>query len=242
MKTLLALETATDVCGVALAQKGRVTVELTLHRPRRHAEWLVPLIGDALRYGGVAPGDLGAVAVSAGPGSYTGLRIGASTAKGLALATGALLCGVPTLEALAAACAPFAAEGDAVVAALDARRDEVYAASFRAGADGWPVPHREAAALAVSDLPEWLGPSGGRLWLTGPGAAKAAPALADDGRFEVRAMAEEAAAPSAAWVARLALRRTAQGAAPDDVAAFEPFYLKSFTPTPRQGSAFDRLP
>lgn len=247
MNTLLALETATDACGVALAQEGRVTAELTLRRPRQHAAQLVPLVGEALRCGGLDAADLDAVAVSAGPGSYTGLRIGASTAKGLALATGAALFGVPTLEALAAACGPVAREGDAVVATLDARRDEVYAAAFRIGADGWPEEENEAAALSVSDLPAWLEPlgedlSGRRLWLAGPGAAKAAPPLQAGGCPGVRVLPESAAAPAAAWVARLALRRIARGAAPEDVAAFEPFYLKAYAPTPRQGSAFDRLP
>src|SRR5690554_576977 len=99
---LLAIETATNVCSVAVAQSGRLRAEISLSRPRAHAEHLVPMIQDALRYADVRADQLQVVAVSSGPGSYTGLRIGVSTAKGLAEAVEAALVGVPTLMGLAA--------------------------------------------------------------------------------------------------------------------------------------------
>lgn len=238
---LLAIETATDVCGVALVQDGRVTVSLHLHRPRVHAENLVPLIRDALRYGGLETRALGAVAVSKGPGSYTGLRIGASTAKGLALATGAALVAVPTLEALAASVVPQAQTGDLVLAALDARRDEVFAAAFRVSDAGKLSTHAETTALGVGELPSWLSASDERVWLVGSGGAKAAPALEDAGYERLHLLDETFHAPSADWVARLGLRRFEAGTV-EDVAAFEPSYLKEFVATERQGSVFDQLP
>ncbi|RMH54049.1 MAG: tRNA (adenosine(37)-N6)-threonylcarbamoyltransferase complex dimerization subunit type 1 TsaB, partial [Bacteroidetes bacterium] len=112
---LLALETATDVCSAALAEGDRLLVEETLYRARLHAERLVLLIEDVLRHADLTPAAVAAVAVSGGPGSYTGLRIGVSTAKGLAAATGAALVAVPSLEAQAAAVAPFAAAGDLIL-------------------------------------------------------------------------------------------------------------------------------
>lgn len=240
-RPLLAIETATNVCGVALVQDGRVTVSLHLHRPRAHAENLVPFIRDALRYGGLEAQALGAVAVSKGPGSYTGLRIGVSTAKGLALATDAALVAVPTLEALAASVAPQAQAGDLVLAALDARRDEVYAAAFHVSDAGALSEHTETAALAVGRLPAWLSASGERVWLVGNGASKAASALEDAGYERLHLLDEASHAPSADWIAHLGLRRLEAGTV-EDVAAFEPYYLKEFVATERQGSVFDQLP
>ncbi len=242
---LIALETATDVCGVALLREGRVEVELSLRRPRRHAAQLAPLVRDALRYGGLEPADLSAVAVSMGPGSYTGLRIGVSTAKGLCMATDAALVGVPTLEALAASVAPCAEAGHVLLPLLDARRDEVYAAAFRREARGAVEPIAETVACPVEALPEWLSgalPGAGRAcWLAGSGATKAADALRGAG-YDAHVLDPAMHPPSAAHVGHRALARLARGDAGEDVAAFEPFYLKDFVATPRRGTAFDRLP
>lgn len=238
--TLLALETATDVCSVALLQETQVIVELTLARPRAHAENLVTLIRDALQYGGVTVAAVDAVAVSQGPGSYTGLRIGASTAKGLATAVDAQLVPVPSLEALAAAAAGGAAPGDLIGALFQARRDEVYAAAFRVTDTGAVAPEGETVALAVEEVPAWLPDAAAPLWLVGEGAASVAPALQAAGRA-VHLLPPEHYRPSAAWVARLARTRLAEGRVAD-VAAFEPFYLKEFVAKKPRGSAFERLP
>ncbi|WP_457651390.1 tRNA (adenosine(37)-N6)-threonylcarbamoyltransferase complex dimerization subunit type 1 TsaB [Rhodocaloribacter sp.] len=239
---LLAIETATDVCGVALMEDARVTVSLTLARPRMHAEQLVSLIRDALRYGGLEAGALGAVAVSMGPGSYTGLRIGVSTAKGLALAVGAQLVGVPSLEALAATAAPAADPGDVVCAAFNARRDEVYAAAFRVGADAGLTPLAETTALPARDLPAWLPvQAAGRLRLVGEGAPAAAEVLAPVWGARLRTLPPDAFAPDAAATARLGRARLARGET-EDPAAFEPFYLKAFVARRNTRSAFERLP
>lgn len=241
---LLALDTATATCGVALVhapdghapdgqpEGAEVVAEAHLHVPRVHARRLVPLVRSVLRHAETTLAAVEAVAVAEGPGSYTGLRIGASTAKGLAVATGAALVAVPTLEARAATLAPFAAPGDVVVAALDARRDDVFAAAYRLSTDATPTLLADAAALAVTDLPDWLGaaPQAGTLWLTGDGAPKAARALdafAADAGGRLALVPPERQPPAAAWVGRRAAARLAAGTVADS-ASFEPAYLKPF--------------
>ncbi|MFP4229121.1 MAG: tRNA (adenosine(37)-N6)-threonylcarbamoyltransferase complex dimerization subunit type 1 TsaB [Salinivenus sp.] len=227
--TLLALETATDICGVALLREGTVTAQAHLHRPRIHAARLTPLIEDVLEHAGTERPALDAVAVSMGPGSYTGLRIGVSTAKGWAQATDAALVGVPTLEAHAASLRPVAAPGDVVVALLDARRDEVYAGAYRCGPEGL-APHADTTALPVGDLPAWLGTVEGRLWVVGDGGDKSREALSDVGA-SVTLLAPTDAPPSAAWVGRRGYTRL-QTHGPDERASFEPLYVKDVHATP----------
>jgi tRNA threonylcarbamoyladenosine biosynthesis protein TsaB len=235
---LIALETATDVCSVALLE-GNQAIHLTLDRPRAHAEQLVPMIGDVLSYAGLRPTDLDAVAVSMGPGSYTGLRIGVSTAKGLVRAVGCALVGVPTLDALAAPAALLAAPGDTVCAVLHARRDEVYAAVYEVGAGHEPVPLNAAAAVHTADLAAWLpAERRGSLWLSGPAAECLRAALGD--AATVRILPPPLCAPSARWTGRLGLERLKDGAQ-EDPTTFEPFYLKPFV-AKQSRSVFEKLP
>lgn len=227
--TLLALETATDTCGAALLRDDTVVAEAHLHRPRVHSERLTPLVEDVLRHVGEAPDALDAVAVSMGPGSYTGLRIGVSTAKGWALATGAELVGVPTLAAYAAQVRQMATPGDVLCPLFDARRDEVYAAAYRATTDGLAA-QAETKGLTVDALPDWIGAVEGRLWLMGDGAVKSREALATVGTGQT-VLSPEDVAPSAAWVGRRGQRRLdAHG--PDDLSTFEPLYVKEVHATP----------
>jgi len=227
--TILALETATQVCGAALCQDDTAVSQAHLRRPRIHSKRLTPLIEDVLAHGGVAAEALDAVAVSVGPGSYTGLRIGVSTAKGWARAVDADLIGVPTLEAYAARLRPMARPGDVICALLDARRDEVYAGAFRCADDGL-VPHADTTALTVETLPDWLGMVDGRLWLLGDGVDKSRTAL-DDVSAERTACSPTEVGPSAAEVARRGrIRLDRHG--PDDRAALEPLYVKEVHATP----------
>ncbi len=227
--TLLALETATDTCGVALLQGDEVVAETHLHRPRVHSERLTSLVEDVLRHADVDSSALDAVAVSMGPGSYTGLRIGVSTAKGWAFATDANLVGVPTLEAYAARIRPGAERGDAICPLFDARRDEVYAGAYRATDDGL-VLQADTKALTVDALPEWIGAVEGRLWLVGDGALKSREAFAEIGTGQT-VLSPDIVPPSAAWVARRGQRRL-NTHGPDDVASFEPLYVKEVHATP----------
>ena len=227
--TLLALETATSTCGAALLHDDTVVAEAHLHRPRIHSERLTPLIEDVLAHSGVEASTLDTVAVSMGPGSYTGLRIGVSTAKGWALSTGANLIGVPTLNAYAAQLRPVVQPGDVVCALLDARRDEVYAGAF-CWTEGRIEPHAQTKALTVDVLPDWIGEVSGQLWLVGDGAAKSADALSTVGSAHTMISPTDLP-PSAAWVGRRGRARIASDG-PDDVASFEPFYVKDVHATP----------
>ena len=218
---VIGLETATDVCSVALVEDGSLTAELTIDRPRMHARNLAGLIQRALHYSGLEAHALDAVAVSMGPGSYTGLRIGVSTAKGLALSAGAALVGVPSLEALAAGLAPLAEEGDLICAIFPSRRGEVYAAAYRVKGEAPLQEAAEAAVLPVDDVPAWLPDAAGLCWLAGPGTARIDASVEKD--LACKSLPEYR--PSAAPVARLGCRMWQMGAA-ENVAAFEPLYLK----------------
>jgi tRNA threonylcarbamoyladenosine biosynthesis protein TsaB len=125
---VLGIDTSTMQGGTALVGDDGLRSEYTLNVEATHSERLLPTIDRMLRDAGVGLEALSGLAVSIGPGSFTGLRIGLSTVKGLAYATGLPVVGVPTLEALASS-VPFAREQ--VCPVLDARKQEVYAALFR---------------------------------------------------------------------------------------------------------------
>jgi tRNA threonylcarbamoyladenosine biosynthesis protein TsaB len=220
---LLGIETASDVCAVALMDGDRLVAEAALHVPRSHAAHLVPLVRDVLARAGAAAADLAAVAVSAGPGSFTGLRIGVSTAKGLCLASGAALVAVPTLRALAERAGPLLTAirpGDLLVAALPSRRGEVFAAAFELDLAAGLVPASPAAAVPYQTLAAWARPAA-RTWAVGPVAEEVAAALQAAGGPDVRAAV---VAPSAVPVARLGRSRLVAGLT-EDAAAFEPDYV-----------------
>lgn len=126
---VLAIDSATKVGSVALVNDHAVEGEYTLSVQRTHAERLMPAIERVMADAGRKPLDVGAVVVGTGPGSFTGLRIAISTAKGLSLATGCPVVGVSTLDAMAWGLAGF---GGLICPMLDARRGEVYTALYTA--------------------------------------------------------------------------------------------------------------
>jgi len=128
MALILSIETSTAVCSVALHEQGKLLSLAELREPGAHAEMLMGLVEEVMGKAGKLFLDVDAFAVSEGPGSYTGLRIGVSTAKGLAFALNKPLIGINTLLAMAAGC-PLE-KGAQVVAVLDARRMEVYTQTF----------------------------------------------------------------------------------------------------------------
>lgn len=232
---LLAIETASDVCSVALLAEGVVIGSAEVSRPRAHAALLAPLVRDVLAHADASPPDLDVVAVSAGPGSFTGLRIGVSTAKGLAFASGAALVAVPTLDALAASVHSLVGPDDLLLAALPSRREETFAGAFALSHDALDAV-REPAALAFDALADWLPPVAGTLWVVGePGEA-----IARSLPPGARVLSPLRHRLSATEVARIGWARYRAGAV-EDVAAFEPAYLKPFEAR-RGGSIFDRLP
>jgi tRNA threonylcarbamoyladenosine biosynthesis protein TsaB len=145
---VLGIETSTRQGGVAIVGEDGVLCEAVLNVEVTHSERLLPAVDRALDEARITLENLGGIAVSIGPGSFTGLRIGLSTAKGLAYATGLPLVGVPTLEAMAWA---LPAARWQVCPVLDARKQEVYAALFRHEPEGLRRV-TEDAALPPEDL------------------------------------------------------------------------------------------
>lgn len=134
---VLAIETATPWGSVAVVGPAGVLAEESAHVPRKHLEWLVPAIDAVLVGAGLAKDAIEGLAVSLGPGGFSGLRIGLATASAWAVAAGVPLVGVSTLETIAAGAVGIdpAAPGGAslVLAAIDVRRGEIAAALFRSG-------------------------------------------------------------------------------------------------------------
>jgi tRNA threonylcarbamoyladenosine biosynthesis protein TsaB len=220
--TILAIETATTVCGVALLRDGAVIADQWTEERSAHAEKLFGLTDAVLRGASVDPRDLDALAVSIGPGSFTGLRIGLSAAKGFHLALGKPVIAVPTLTALAHRCLPLFATGGGghVLAAIDARRDEAYCQTFSVAA-GNIVPagavDAQTVAEIVRSLPE------GRVVVTGDARTKIAAAL---GHGQTVVFADDSIARcSAAAVAHVAAAMYARGEFAD-AGTLEPMYVK----------------
>ena len=164
---ILGLDTSAVTASVGLVRDGEVLCEFSLTGGLTHSEHLIPMIENCLDYCTLTPRDIDAYAVSVGPGSFTGLRIGVSTVKGLAFAENKPCIPVSALEALAEG---LVASQGVICPAMDARRGEFYNALFLAKGD---VPERlcEDRAIAASELEEELG-SYDSVWLIGDGAAK----------------------------------------------------------------------
>lgn len=126
MSVILSLETSTDVCSVALHDNTALLSQAEIHQPQSHASRLAPLIEQVIRAAGIDFKDIKAVAITQGPGSYTGLRIGTSTAKGLCYALDVPLLSVGTLELLAFQANVYNASKALLCPMIDARRMEVY--------------------------------------------------------------------------------------------------------------------
>lgn len=214
---ILAIETATEACSVALLH-GDTLLDRSELAPRRHAELVLPMAEDLLAEAGVTRKQLDAVAVGQGPGAFTGVRLAISVAQGLALALDIPVVPVSSLAALAIQ-APR--NGAAILATIDARRGEIYAGAFRHGADGLVEPLGLEHVLAASDLilPEadaWnvLGTGWGAYGEAIRGRLPSAPRWADGERY-----------PQACDVARLAapLFAAGEGVPPEQAL---PVYLR----------------
>ncbi len=144
---VLSVDTATRVCSVAVVENQGLLAELTVNHGHTHSTHLMPMIDQLLSQCRLSVHDLDGFAVTIGPGSFTGLRIGLSTVKGLAFATGKPAAGVSALEVLAH---QFSCAGRPICSMIDARKGEVYAAGyiFRNGA---PVEVWPAAAVTPED-------------------------------------------------------------------------------------------
>ncbi len=148
----LAVECATKTVGIALLEEEDLLAETYLALGRHHAEVLLPAIDQLFLMAGFVPADVDLLACTVGPGSFTGLRIGVSTVKGLALATGRPVVGVSTLETLAMNATP---SSQLICPMLDARKGQIYTGIYRTGPDGRLQAVRpERLADAAQFLPE----------------------------------------------------------------------------------------
>jgi tRNA threonylcarbamoyladenosine biosynthesis protein TsaB len=217
---LLAFETATEACSVALWHEGEVTERYEI-APRRHAELALPFAQALLDEAGIAKSALDAIAVGRGPGAFTGVRLAIALAQGLALALDRPVVTVSTLAALALAVPTDDSNGSAILAVIDARMGEIYAGAFERDADGLVTPIADevlchAEKLELPDRPRWSVLGTG--WAAYEQALRARLATAP-------AHTDGSALPHAAAVARLAVREYARGNAVDAVLA-QPVYLR----------------
>ncbi len=201
---LLALDTATEKGSLALVAGDRVLMEYSLESPNAYLTCLMPGVAAILRDAGKEAADLDAVAVSTGPGNFTGLRIGLATAKTLAWSLGRPLVPVSTLEVLAAQC-PFQPHPIGVV--MDAKRGEVFWGLFRCPED-WPQMLEGPRRLPVGELPARLPKP---VLLTGPGLDAHRETLTRLLPPEITLAPPELRLPRAATLARLARRRLELG-------------------------------
>jgi len=215
MAVILNLETATKNCSVGIAQDG-VTLALKEFAGEgyAHAEKLHVFIEDVLKEAKLNYSDLNAIAVSMGPGSYTGLRIGVSAAKGLCYALNIPLIAIDTLELLAR---KITVNDGVIIPMIDARRMEAYTAIFDTDYNNI----RETKAEVIGD--NFFDDVAGTIHLVGDGAAKYHEIL-PAGKFVYH---ENAVYPSAAEMAQLSFNKYKKSDTVD-VAYFEPFYLKDF--------------
>lgn len=217
---LLALDTSTEYCSAALLSDDRLlTREAEL--ARGHAEHILPMIDELLGEAGTGLRDLDAIAFGRGPGSFTGVRLAASIAQGLAFGAGLRVVAISDLGAVAQRGLDDGGGVTRVLVCNDARMREVYWACFERGSDGRPVargPERVGPPESVRLPPEWVDAEG-----IGRGFA-VYPALRGLAGVEVRG-AWDRLLPRAAEVARLAVPELAAGRLLDPEAAL-PVYLR----------------
>ena len=173
---LLALDTATTTCSVAFWSNGTVIASRAESAGRRQAEILMLMVKSVMDEAETEYGALDGIAVTKGPGSFTGVRIGLATARGLALAAGLPLVGISTLQALAAATPLAERREQMILAVLDARRDQVYGQFF--STDGEPVEAPFAAAAeSIPDRLAQISELNASLLLVGSGCPQAGESL-----------------------------------------------------------------
>ena len=220
MACILHIETSTQVCSVADSKDSHVIFQLEDHSGPNHAERLGSMVDEALSFTDNHAIPFDAVAVSCGPGSYTGLRIGVSMAKGICYGRNLKLIAVPTLELM---CVPvllreMVEENALLCPMIDARRMEVYAGIYdRALKEVRPVG---ADVVDAETYKQWLDER--PVYFFGNGAAKCMETINHPNAHLI-----EGIEPLAKWMQPLAERRLLNGQT-EDVAYFEPFYLKDY--------------
>ena len=231
--SILAMDTAGGACSAALWRDGALAARRFEALQRGHAERLLPMIEAVMAEGGLGGGlgygDLDGLAVTLGPGGFTGVRIGLAAARGLALACGRPLVGASNFRVLASAArAEIPADGS-LAAVIDAKRRDLYVQAFAADLR----PRGDPLSVLPEALPEAL--PAGPLVLVGDGTAQAVPALEAAGRpFAL------AAARGATDAADLAALVAAEGLEALAAQPVEPIYLRPPDATPAKELAKDR--
>ena len=223
MPRLLLIETSTSLCSTALAEDGHIVCSRRSTEPRAHASLTAVFVKDMLEESGWTVRELDAVAVSAGPGSYTGLRVGSSTAKGLCFGGQVPLIAVSTLDILARqAIEAGLPEGcKAILPMVDARRMEVYTAVY--SPEGARLTDISPVILDENSFADLF--ASGPVAVIGDAAEKFAPL-----RATAAGSAFMQCCPEASAMLVPAMRKYEKKEF-EDTAYFEPFYLKQFIAT-----------
>ena len=220
---ILCLETATPVCSVALNESCCTIALRETEGQNAHSEKITNFIREVMEVAHIEYSQLDAIAVSKGPGSYTGLRIGVSTAKGICYAADLPLMAIDTLEAMAygmkAKLGNQIDENDLLIPMIDARRMEVYASIFDANLN----KIHDTAALVIDEHSFEDLRKEQRLWLFGDGAPKLQKTFENQPNITII----DGFKPSAAYMLPL-VDKALKEKDFVDVAYFEPFYLKDF--------------
>ena len=221
MSCVLHIETSTNVCSVAVSEDGKVIFDKADRTGNNHAEALGSFVDEAMSFADSHAIPLDAVAVSSGPGSYTGLRIGVSMAKGVCYALNLPLLSVPTLELM---CVPVLLRNEEIedeallCPMIDARRMEVYAALYDRALK--PVRGIQADVVDADTYRQWL--EDRPVYFFGNGAAKCMDTINHPNAHLI-----EGIEPVAKWMMPLAERKMLNDIH-EDVAYFVPYYLKDF--------------
>ena len=223
MSRIILIETSTSLCSTALVEDGKVVCERISDEPRAHASKTALFVSEMLSEKGLKVSDCDAVAVSKGPGSYTGLRVGVSTAKGLCFGAGIPMISVGTLDTLVwqALDGNMLPEGCRyIIPMIDARRMEVYTGIFTP--DGKQISPTVAQIIDADSFKDQL--AEGPVLFIGDGADKCKDTLTSPNARFIQCCPKAASLMHPAIVA-LEVKRF------EDVAYFEPFYLKEFITT-----------
>jgi tRNA threonylcarbamoyladenosine biosynthesis protein TsaB len=224
---VLAIDTALEACSAAILDTGHPdgTISRSVPMMRGHAEALMPLIAAVMSAADIDFAEVDRIAVTVGPGSFTGLRVGVAAARGIALATGKPAVGLTTLAALAA---PFlgADESEALLSVVDARHDQVYMQLFSPGGRSLIAPRlasiREAVHAAMASPTRVVGNAAKLIEEAWPDSERRPP------------LVSAARAPDVAWVARL-------GAVANDVTIpVRPLYLREADAHPQEAGILPR--
>ncbi|WP_339662016.1 tRNA (adenosine(37)-N6)-threonylcarbamoyltransferase complex dimerization subunit type 1 TsaB [uncultured Polaribacter sp.] len=222
MSIILNIETATKNCSVSIATNGDILAIKELNNGNySHAEVLHPFIVDVLKEANISTDKIDAVAVSKGPGSYTGLRIGVSAAKGLCFAFDKPLISIDTLTSLSHS---ITIDEGFIIPMLDARRMEVYAAVFNNNHQ--KIREIKAEIINENSFSEYL--KSNKVYFLGDGSQKCKEIITHQNAIFV-----DAKFPSAKEMAQLSYVKY-QKSDIENVAYFEPFYLKDFVVIPEK--------